>query len=58
MAEPEKTTRVRLDIPDDEHNDLRVLAAKSGVSMAEYCRVVVLGAVRKGRILKTERKEK
>lgn len=57
MDTTEPTTRVRLDIPDREHDELRVLAAKSGVSMAHYCKVVVLEAVRKGRVLKPEKKE-
>ncbi len=57
MPEPENTTRVRLDIPNDDHDTLRVLAAKSGISMSQYCKAVVLEAVHKGRIVK-EAKEK
>lgn len=37
---------------------LRETAARSKMSMAEYCRLVVLEAVRKGRVLRPERKEK
>ncbi len=58
MEITDNTTRVRLDIPDKEHTYLRILAAQSGVSMAHYCKVVVLEAVRKGRVLKAEKKEK
>ncbi len=58
MPEPENATRVRLDIPDRDHDELRVLAAKSGLSMSQYCKALVLEAIRKGRILKSERKEK
>lgn len=56
MPEPENTTRVRLDIPDADHEVLRVLAAKSGMSMSHYCRTLVLEAVRKQRVLKPEKK--
>ena len=58
MPEPENTTRVRLDLPNADHDELRMLAAKSKVSMAEFCRLVVQEAIRKGRVVKAERKEK
>lgn len=57
MPEPEGKVRVRLDIEEKSHNELRVLAARSGVSMAKYCETVVMEAVRKGRVLKPEKKE-
>jgi hypothetical protein len=58
MAEPEGKTRVRLDIPDAEHEELRVLAARSGMSMAAYCGQLVREAVRKQRVLKPEKEKK
>ena len=58
MPEPDNTTRVRLDLPDEDHDELRMLAARSKMSMAEYCRLVVLESIRKGRVIRPERKEK
>ena len=50
LADPE-TARVRLDIPKDDHAELRILAAMSGVSMARYCEWLVSAAIRSGRLL-------
>lgn len=57
MPESEDTVRVRLDVPTAEHDKLRVLAAKSGVSMSQYCRALVSEAIRKDRVLKPEPKK-
>lgn len=57
MPEPEGKVRVRLDIEEKSHDELRVLAARSGVSMAKYCETIVMEAIRKGRVLKAEKKE-
>jgi 5-methylcytosine-specific restriction endonuclease McrA len=50
--------RVRLDLPNADHAELRVLAAKSGMSMSQYCAAVVLEAIRKGREVKPPKGEK
>ena len=44
-------TAVRCDIPDDDHDALRALAGRSGMSMAQYVREIVLDAVRKQVVL-------
>lgn len=52
MPEPEGKVRVRLDIPPEDRDQLRVLAAQSGLSMAAYCAAVVRESIRKGRVVK------
>lgn len=52
MPEPEGKKRVRLDVNEGAHADLRVLAAKSGLSMSAYCEAVVMEAVRAARVVK------
>lgn len=49
---PETKARVRLDIPEKDREELRVLAARSGLSMAAYCAAVVQEAIQKGRVVK------
>lgn len=44
-----KTKAIRLDLPEDDHQALRVLAAKEGMSMAAYVRDLVLERVRESR---------
>lgn len=58
MPEPEGKVRVRLDVPEETHEQLRVLAARSGMSMAKYCETLVLEAVRKERVLKLDARGK
>jgi plasmid stability protein len=36
---------VRLDLPEDKHAELRVVAAMAGKSMSEYVRDLVLEAI-------------
>jgi len=54
MPEPVGKIRIRLSVEDATHASLRVLAAKSGLSMSAYCEAVVLDAVRSGRVVKDE----
>ena len=54
MPEPDGKTRIRLSVEDAAHASLRVLAAKSGLSMSAYCEAVVMEAVRKERVVKDE----
>jgi predicted HicB family RNase H-like nuclease len=56
MPEPVDKKRVRLSVDNDKHDELRVLAARSGMSMSQYCEAVVLEAVQKKRVLKVDKK--
>jgi predicted HicB family RNase H-like nuclease len=51
MPESEGKMRIRLSVEEKAHADLRVLAAKSRLSMSAYCEALVLEAVRTGRVL-------
>lgn len=46
--EPEKI-RIRLGVLPHYHDTLRVLAAKSKMSMSQYCEAVVIDAIEKAR---------
>lgn len=39
------TKHVRLEITDEQHARLRVMAAKAGMSMAAYARMLVVRAI-------------
>jgi predicted HicB family RNase H-like nuclease len=56
MLEADKV-RVRLGIEPKAHDELRVLAARSGLSMSQYCEALVMEAIRKERVIKTEGKK-
>ncbi len=58
MPEPDGKVRVRLDIAEKSHDELRVLAARSGMSMARYCETIVLEAIAKCRVLKSPLRKK
>ena len=48
MPEPDKI-RVRLSLPDKYHQEMRVLAARSGGPLSQYAEAVVLDAIRRVR---------
>jgi hypothetical protein len=50
--------KVRLDVRDQTHDELRVLAARSGLSMAAYCEMLVEEAVERDRVLKPKKEKK
>lgn len=58
MPDDDDFVRVRLDLRKPDHAELRVLAARSGLSMSQYCAAVVLEAIRKQRVVKSPPKEK
>lgn len=51
MPDADEFVRVRLDLLKADHAELRVLAARSGLSMSQFCATVVLDAIRKGRVV-------
>lgn len=53
----EKYTRVRLDLLKASHAELRVLAARSEMSMSQYCAAVVMEAIRKQRVVKVPKEK-
>lgn len=51
MPEPEGKKRVRVALGQAPHAAMRVLAAQSGLSMAQYAEAVLLDAVRHKRVM-------
>ena len=51
MPETEGKVRVRLAVAEATRNELRVLAAKTGLSMSEYAEAVVEEAVKQKRLI-------
>jgi len=58
MPEPKDSWRVRLDMPNGRREDLRRLAFESRMSMAEYCRSLVLEGLDRKRVLKPKKEKK
>ena len=58
MPDKDEFVRVRLDLLKSDHAELRVLAARSGMSMSQFCAALVLEAIRKQRVVKPPKEGK